>query len=299
MKSIKMFGKSVPLLAIVMVSLLAVGASAVLLTQYGTITGVATVSQSVLIDTDQTSVSDSFDIIAGGTKCVLHSLDNFAEVQAGVDFVTSYYPTIDVGDIETSYYKPLAVSYGETWDDVDVTITETPNWLTWTYTYPVSTSHTPKMTVAINYPTGFCITTYDGQDLLDSLGNPVDKTGDTWYYASDTDDIPVALTGSEDWVQTSRVANVLTVSIKKTAFGCVESFDWHGFANYDGLPHWIEITFEPTTVHGLVILRESLGSIVVLQPESTMPLEICYVFDVALTPWTYTITTSVNPASIP
>jgi len=67
--------------------------------------------------------------------------------------------------------------YSQSWgspNTVDVAVEDTGDgWLQWTYTYPVSPTHLPKMTVAIDYPNGFCITTSD------------DGSHDGWYYAAD------------------------------------------------------------------------------------------------------------------
>ena len=114
---------------------------------------------------------------------------------------------------------------------VDVVVEDTGDgFLQWTYTYPDSPTHTPKMTVAIDYPNGFCITTFD------------DGSHDGWYYAPDG--------GSEvwfadysggaygGWAETTASANELTVKIQKSVLGL--SFLFHGYANVNGNQVWIE-----------------------------------------------------------
>jgi len=126
--------------------------------------------------------------------------------------------------------------YSETWgvspNTVDVAIVDTGDWLQWTYTYSDSPTHTPKMTVAIDYPNGFCITTFDNGSY------------DGWYYAPDGGTVvrfaDYAGGSYEDWVVTTAVGNVLTVKIKKSELGRSPAM-WHGYANVDGLPVWIEI----------------------------------------------------------
>jgi predicted ribosomally synthesized peptide with SipW-like signal peptide len=109
-------------------------------------------------------------------------------------------------------------------------------WLLWTYTYAEHPSNTPKMTVAIDYPNGFAITTFD------------DGSHDGWYYAPDPDIEATRIrlgdysgydgtTIGYEWVQTTAVGNVLTVKILKSELG--DSFHWHGYGNYEFTGVWI------------------------------------------------------------
>jgi len=157
-------------------------------------------------------------------------------------------------------------SYSETWGPsgvatpgdpytVDVTVADTGDgWLQWTYTYSESPTHTPKMTVAINYPNGFAITTFD------------DGSHTGWYYAPDPDEESTRVWFADysggtynNWTKTTASGNVLTVKIKKSALG--HTFKWHGYANVDGQQVWIEtdenwlptaeVTLEDVTAVGL------------------------------------------------
>jgi len=138
--------------------------------------------------------------------------------------------------------------YTETWgpegkaghgdqNTVDVFIVDTEDgWLQWTYIYPVSTTHLPKMTVSIAYPNGFGITTYD------------DGSHDGWYYAPDVGTVVRFADYSggthEDWAVTSAVDNELTVRIKKSAlydYVVADVLTWHGYANVNGNQVWIEM----------------------------------------------------------
>jgi len=151
---------------------------------------------------------------------------------------------------------------------VDVTVADTGDgWLQWTYTYSENPTHTPKMTVAINYPSGFSITTFDS-----------DPTG--WWYAPDGG-TPVELGSSvaASWADAGGTDNVRWVKIKKsTLYG---TFMWHGYANVDGAAVWIAID---TNVDPWVPIAT-----VTLEPNT----------DVGLTAETPTITAiSVDPTSI-
>ena len=116
---------------------------------------------------------------------------------------------------------------------VDVILEDTGDgWLRWTYTYPETPTFTPKMTVAIDYPNGFCITTFDDYH-------------DGWYYAPDPDVEASRVRFADyaggaygDWAVTTASGNVLTVKIRKSALGL--SFMWHGYANVNGKQVWIQ-----------------------------------------------------------
>lgn len=147
---------------------------------------------------------------------------------------------------------PYSGTYGAP-NSVGVTIADTGDgWLEWTYTYSVSPTHTPKMTVAIDYPSGFCITTFD------------DSSHTGWYYAPDggtavqfsTDDAVGTYGG---WVETTAVGNVLTVRIRKSELGL--TFMWHGYANVDGQQVWIEMNTsgDPYLPTGEITIDPDMG----------------------------------------
>jgi len=306
MKNIKMFGKSIPLIALVLVGMLTIGGvGAALLNYYGQVIQTPTVTQSVTI----TPGSHTFtDAIAGNTYCFLHEIENIAEVPAQVELATSYVPTIDALDTvtKTSYYMPVDYSHSASYtdsgyasgdsvlgSDLAVAVVDAGEWITWTYTYATSPTHTPKMTVAIDYPNGFAITT-------------LDDGSDGWFYAPDpdvvTNRVRIADYNGEnqiagyDWVDVSAVGNVLTVSIHKSALlteECDTSFMWHGYANYNGKQIWIETAAWQPIAEAIIL--EPLTGPFWVPAESTMDLLICYEFNVALETDTYTITTEVQP----
>jgi hypothetical protein len=145
------------------------------------------------------------------------------------------------------------------------------------------------MTVAIDYPDGFCITTFD------------DGSHDGWYYAPDG--------GSEvrfadysggthsDWVETSADGNVLTVKIKKDHLG--DSFKWHGYANYNGKQVWLNADEDGADYHNPqyeVNFWSALSSPFTLPSGESWDIKICYIFNIAIAPGTYVITTEFQPA---
>ena len=125
MKSMKMFGKSVPLLAIVMVSLLAVGASAALLTYYGSITKEVIVTQAVLLDGlyDYTQpIEETVGPVVGGTTiCQTHWLEN-----KGPKPATIYWDSSVSGDAEIDVLVLASVhaEYNTYGKDVEATIVQ-------------------------------------------------------------------------------------------------------------------------------------------------------------------------------
>lgn len=109
MKSVKMFGKSVPLLAIVMISVLLVGASAALLTYYGTITSTVAVAQSLELDGfswDDSAVIESVSGTAGNTiPGGWHYLENMADKVISFSIASSEtdWPTGGEGGLKEAY----------------------------------------------------------------------------------------------------------------------------------------------------------------------------------------------------
>ena len=151
--------------------------------------------------------------------------------------------TIGLGDTDSVLTNLVDedYAYSEIHTDVNgkevlVTVEDTNDgWLEWTYTaVDAPTSGTLKMTVEINYPNGFGITTFDNGNY------------DGWYYY-DSDGIVrlgdyVGYDGSMsgyEFVETSLVTDGLRVRIKKSVLD--NTFMWHGYANFHLEQNWIEI----------------------------------------------------------
>lgn len=280
MKSIKMFGKSVPLLAIIIASMLAIGASAILLTSYGTVLMNANTVQSVTID----SAGDTIVGIGGNTYCFPHVITNLAEVPAGVAFETV--DSIDASNpngITTSYYEPVEYSYPATLHGtvklVTVTVTDTDDgYLKWTYTAP----NIMAVSVAIDYPLGFVIHTDDGHGH-----------GDGWFITDDLTGVTVPLALS--WVSVGSDGDSVIVKIKKSMLD--DTFHWHGYANSDREAVWISTDGAPGDGLTNVIpatIRNAVTEFTV-PAEATADLLICYHLILTLPEGTYTATTSVIP----
>jgi len=207
--------------------------AAAILNYYGQINQDVEIIQPIELtgqDCDNNICPSSYYGFSGDTLVSdIYTLTNNANTPRDAVLTTTYNPGIDAGEITTSYWKKLSYTYSANIVGVDVAVTDDEDWLQWTYTYDVAFSHTPKMTVEINYPNGFGITTFD------------DGSHDGWYYYDTT--IAEArfadYTGGtySDFVETTAVDNILTVRIKKSALG--NEFEWHGYANYNGNAVWI------------------------------------------------------------
>lgn len=104
MKHVKMFGKSVPLIAIVLIGSLTIGGvGAALLSYYGRIQMGATILQSVIVDNGVADPITSTFTNYPGTVCETHTLENLASIEAPVKFVTIYNPSLEGTEIITKY----------------------------------------------------------------------------------------------------------------------------------------------------------------------------------------------------
>ena len=277
------------LIAVLAMALLVGVVSAATISYFGQVQMTATVKQAILHDGKSYGdmpILDTATVAGGESFCRYHWLTSQTSVPVQLQFVTEGSP--DLNGITVTYQKSAGCSYSKDWSGLHVTVKDTGDgWLKWTYTYAASPTHTPKMTVAINYPHGFAITTFD------------DGTHNGWYYAPDggTESKFADYSGGtyQDWVITTASGNVLTVAIKKTALP--GAFYWHGYANYNGQQVWIEIdttTWLPTG--HIALCGDPITSPFMLQPGERLDFYICYNFAVDIYPYTYIITTTVKPS---
>ena len=260
--------------------------SAAVLPYFGQVQMTATVKQAIRLDgQDYTPpITETADVSGGESFCRYHYLTSQTSVPVQLQFVT----TPNEAGITVTYRKSVEYSYSKDWSSLHVTVVDTGDgWLKWTYTYAVSPTHKPKMTVAINYPHGFCITTFD------------DGTHDGWYYAPDggTESKFADYSGGTygGWVITTASGNVLTVAIKKSALP--DTFLWHGYANYNGQQVWIEIdttTWLPTG--HIALCGDPITSPFTLLPGERLDFYICYKFAEDIQGGTYYIYSTVYPA---
>ena len=137
-----MFGKSIPLIAIVLVGLLTVGASAALLTYYNSIGGLVHVKQAVLVDGEGigTPIVEEFGSVTGGDiVCTIHTLENMATIPAPVNFGTDFDPQQDgiiVKYLDPIEYTLVVTAGGIQNDPVDIDVTDDGTSITWTIDFP-------------------------------------------------------------------------------------------------------------------------------------------------------------------
>jgi len=268
-------------------------ASAALIPHFGRVTTTATVSeQAVQISADGIDWLSYDEPImhtiphpspGGETFCYEQWILNRASIPVDVTLNTNVYE-----GITTSYSIPAVYSLNGTIASVGVTVEDTGDgWLLWTYTYAEVPTHTPKMTVAIDYPDGFAITTFD------------DGAHDGWFYVPDggaevrfADYVGGSYGG---WVETTAVDNVLTVKILKSELG--DSFHWHGYANYNGAQVWINGDLDGTGYGDPpfeVNLWQPVTGPFTLISQQQLQFRICYTFDLHIGEGTYTLTTIVD-----
>jgi len=189
MKKIKVFGKEFSLLLFVGI-LIAVGASATLLTYYGSVTASFNVEQSILLDDEGWPDSQVTDVIpegapGGETFCFPHELTNQMSVEGTVDLETEYTP--DGDGITTTFVQPLAYSFSDSQDVDDgtvgqlvTTVEEDGDWMVWTFDFPVE-----QLTGNGNLAVGLVIA--DGEKPLFQVHNNdgADSAYDwgTWLYS--------------------------------------------------------------------------------------------------------------------
>jgi len=198
-----------------LLGLFAIGLVAATVGYYAMFSTTLVINQSITLDEDCTDSINAFDgDIIVGDKCIItNNAPSLRELTFNNNAPTG---------IGVTYLKETDYSYSADIAGVGVEVTDDGEWIQWVYTYADTPTHTPKMTVAINYPTGYAITTFD------------DGSHTGWYYAVDGE-TEIAL--DLDWVETDETINTRTVRIKKSALD--NEFKWHGYANYNGNPVWI------------------------------------------------------------
>jgi len=107
MKTVRIFGRTVPIVAILLISILSIGAFGALLEKYATVTTTTTVEQSVLLDNED-SITEEVYAIGGNGYCTPHILENRAGCNAPVSFGWSATP--DKEGIDVRYVKATGYS---------------------------------------------------------------------------------------------------------------------------------------------------------------------------------------------
>ncbi|KKL09402.1 hypothetical protein LCGC14_2566230 [marine sediment metagenome] len=120
MKNIKMFGKIVPLIAVLLVGMLTIVASAELQDFYGTVTSTVTISQAVKLDGGTDDIVDEIPIAAFDGDIVYgpdYQLENFANRWILVDLIVI---TADEDYVAYPEYKLVPDTVGLPGDEDDV-----------------------------------------------------------------------------------------------------------------------------------------------------------------------------------
>jgi len=322
MKHVKMFGKSVPLIAIALVGLLTIGAGATLLTYYGSIGGTVTVKQAVLVDHKGigTPITEEFgDVTGGDIVYTSHFLENMASIPAPVRLRPLVVPDgegVTVKYLKSANYKktvttvPVAGTH-----EVDVTVEDTGEWIQWTFDFLKHCVGDPvgdgafRASVTISFDGGtpdIHVHNNDGTCSAYPWGTWLySEYSDGWHTGEEEYNTPV-----EDisWIDaigeteyTSNADGKLIVKIRKAYLG--ESFYWGvwvattgGFSNpgysMSAYPNGFDWSSTPV-LEKAIILQEITE--VTLGVGEVFDFTICYTFPIAAAEG-YTITTYVDVA---
>jgi len=347
MKHVKMFGKSVPLIAIVLVGLLTLGASAILLTQYGQVEMTATMAQSVLIDGD-TFASDTVDGIAGHGFTLHHVLENRGGAKAPVYFEWDAYTATGPDDDGLTVKYLRSLGYGETITTVGavpvaVTVEDLGCQIKWTFDMIGSNDPANYIggghwvySLSISFDgsePAFQIHNNDGVDhgypfgthVYSAWGPTVDDGWNGWHTGWQTKDglprtannIPVDdfedleglgwVTCTGEYLSADNPTGIYTVTIDKGMLA--ENFKWAvttytaHFANAPNGGSQYPDTFSWASDWGIgdwayAEISESIDPYTML-PYEVLDFYIWYVFDTALVPDTYTITSTIKVGPAP
>lgn len=300
MRKAKIFGKSIPVLAIVAIVASAGLVSAALLTYYGKITMTADVQQSVTVDgkdyRDPITYELEVDVPGGETFCFAHWLTNQASVPAEVSFVTSYWPD---GDGITTTYEQLESSWTTTVEqtnpgpfDVDISFSMSDGSFTWTFD---ADTEDGDFSVA----EGLGLGSSTNLQLDDSASDPgfyvlnikdgtytkhgwVDEEGWHTYASGDLSELT--------WLTYSKSTGHTEFTIANSFADEVKMMESQPFGN----------SFCPpagTVYAGVGYLPSEPKSIteITLESGETVDFIISYSFAIDIKPGTYTITTEINP----
>jgi len=302
-------------------------ASATLLSNYNTMTTIANVEQSVLVDGEDYTVplTNEYDVIAGCCNSSCHLFENQACVNVPIDFDTQYLP--DGEGITTTYYTPTGYTFETSigGQPVLITVTDGDCEITWTIDFPIDDDPCNGLMAVgliiaqngLGEGPSFQIHNNDGTDdtypwgtwLWSPWGPTID---DGWFgWHSGNINVPVE---DLDWIECTgeRYHNenpngIFTITIPKCSLGA--DFDWalytaigSGFCIYTYQQAYYPDTFtwdEPIVgvdnyEHATVM--EDLGTGFILGAYQSKEVIICNSFDVGMTPGLYTIISGFVPS---
>lgn len=261
----------------IFIAILAISvASGALLEQYVSVTGEADVKQSVVFSDGDTEKSYSFDVVAGNTYWDCYMVKNRANVEAPVEFTTTYSP--DGEGILTVYAGHTQLTEKNVNFSKDVwTVPEDASTVSVKYTMVGDSFDAEVVEGAIE---DYTLVYYkDNPDRFDDPGEaiPVDEVSDNLPYTDDAnaDEYDYCDTGEYTTCHGAKLWYVPTKALSEDG-----TLDW-SMAD--------EFYFETE-----LIQYNSAGEITIY-PGQHLGVCIGNMFDVAMENGTYTVTTNVNP----
>jgi len=289
------------LIAVLAIALLVGAVSAGILTYYGRIESDVTVSQSVFLDDKSYTppIEEDFGAVGGDVICKYHWLRNTASVPVAVNLVSWGAPegvTVKYYTMGTSTKWHITPSGGD-YDKVEADVTKTDKAGSVEFKVEIVSDNPAGHTYGMGIAISTDISTIGFQVFYQEWQTPY-----VWYYqaypwTSELHDLPylgITATGDRDH-------KVFTVDIPIGLLGGCGAkyyyaiqFRTNLIGTYpQGLNLWAQTTagyFASATVGTIPAMP------ITLEPGQVLPFYICYEFDKAIAPETFTIYTEVRPA---
>jgi len=304
--------RTIGIVIAVLVGALMITASAALLTYYGKVITTATVSQSVLLDGNDytTPVTNSFGVMGGCCKCSTHDLENQGCISADIDLATTYSPdgvgitttyTVQTTDDNTNFGNNEVVAFAIT---SGLTLDSLFAGAGLSYTYTVLNGGlwngaSPVIVVidlldgrhVILYPgwgtrTGTHTLTFSDTVASDTGGNNLVEFA--VYDAAFSSGWWGSAPGYPAWTGTKAKATCPVVGTEVVTRIAIQ----HQAANTGETDQIVSLTFSGQT-NSFAMVE---GTPFTLQPGELIYFRICYCFDIAIVPGTYTITSWFKPS---
>ena len=318
MRSARLFGKSIPLLAIVAIVMSAGMVGAALLSYYGRITGTVGVQQSVLVDGGDYLQINTYGggTVAGNTIRDLHTLLNQADVPVDVAFETAQSgdgtPDNNVVGITTTYTTTVteSSSYADYSDDARIMVSLAVGDMTVSEFLALPLEYTVNVTSNPLFAPNICFWITDGSNtyVVEAWGK--DWTGTGLHTVTIQDFFSGAMgyevTVDTDYGQLNRISNVrpgtyaqwqgtgITEFIADYGTWTILSAQVRAQAGAAGGQVIRPVQFKAAGITIDIPDSYSITSLT-LQPGEMLNFYIVNKFNAALIPKTYTITTTVVP----
>ena len=283
--------------------------SAAVITYFGQVQMTATVKQAVLLDGKdytQMPITESATVAGGECVCTHHWLESQTSVPVSLKFETDI--TYD-GGITVEYYKPVELQlttsdfqYKNPVFDVSVLV----HWAGGKVIWEVGMDEDD---ISGHWSTGVQVMIADASEPKFTLGwSPGESTESPVYKPYISGGWGTATTTLPDGMSVNGTYNQVSYKIEipvEYLGGCGATFNWAinieaSFPGYSGSQYaqypkeWVRWTATSTATFQI---GEPITSPFTLQPYESLDFIICYKFAVNIYPGTYTITTTVKPAS--